>query len=224
MILAGSEMVRRGVTGKCYLYQTLGVRSACAGQGKNISVPYELGVTVHDAVTIYKPRAEVYAFWRALSNLPRFMKHLKSVEHTGPNRTHWVAEGPGGKSVEWDAEIVNEVENELIGWRSLEGSSVDMAGSVQFKDAPGGRGTELQVELQYNPPGGVVGAVVAKLFGRDPKSEIESDLGRLKQFLESGEIATTEHQPKGGNLTNKTRSGERNQNAPSAHDLEEMPV
>ena len=87
-ILAGSEMVRRGVTGKCYLYQTLGMRTASPGQGKNVSVPYELGISVREAITIYKPRGEVYGFWRALSNLPRFMKHLKSVEHTGPNRTH----------------------------------------------------------------------------------------------------------------------------------------
>ena len=223
MILAGSEMVRRGVTGKCYFYQTLGVRSASPGQGKNISVPYELGVYVREAITIYKSRTEVYRFWRALSNLPRFMRHLKSVVHTGANRTHWVAEGPGGTSVQWDAEIVNEIENEVLAWRSLEGSSVDNAGSVRFRDAPGGRGTEIEIELQYNPPAGMVGAMVAKLFARDPQAEIEGDLGRLKQYLESGEIATTEHQPKGGNQSSHSRWNDARSKTPWTG-MEEMPV
>jgi len=225
MALAGAEMIRRGITGKCYIYQTLGVRTASPGQGADTtSVPYELGIHVRETITIYKPRPEVYRFWRAFTNLPRFMRHLKSVEHTGLNRTHWVAEGPAGIPVEWDAEIVNEVENEVIGWRSLEGSTVDSAGSVNFKDAPGGRGTELLVELQYNPPAGAVGALVAKMFARDPKAEIEDDLGRLKQYLESGEIATTERQPKGANVSTEGRTADGKQDSPWMPGMENMPV
>jgi uncharacterized membrane protein len=188
-------MMHRGITGHCYLYQALGLNSA--PKGRNTSIPYELGVRARAAITINQPRDKVFQFWRDLENLPRFMEHLVSVTRYGGKRSHWVAQGPGGKTVEWDAETINEVENELIAWRSLEGSTVDSAGSVQFKDAPGDRGTEIHVELQYNPPGGAVGAYIAKLFGKEPEQEIEADLIRLKHFLETGEIATTEGQPKG---------------------------
>jgi uncharacterized membrane protein len=126
------------------------------------------------------------------------MKHLVSVDVLSETRSHWVARGPAGRRLEWDAEIHNDVENGLIAWRSLRGSDVDSAGSVHFKDAPGGRGTEVVVHLQYNPPAGMVGATVAKLLGHDAETEIESDLYRLKQFLECGEVAVTEGQTRGG--------------------------
>jgi uncharacterized membrane protein len=102
-----------------------------------------------------------------------------------------------GRKVEWDAEIINEYPNELIAWKSLAGADVDSAGSVHFSDAPGGRGTEVRVELQYNPPAGVAGAYIAKLFGHEPEQAIIEDLHRMKQFLETGEIASTEGQSKG---------------------------
>jgi uncharacterized membrane protein len=196
-MLLSAELLRRGITGHCYAYQALGVRSKEIGQGASISVPYELGVRARAAVTIAKPRSVIYQFWRNFENLPRVMEHLISVTNGSDSRSHWVAQGPTGAEVEWDAVIHNDVENELIAWRSLPGSDVDSAGSVRFKDAPGGRGTEVVVVLQYNPPTGLVGATAAKLLGRDPETEIESDLFRLKQFLETGEIATTEDQPKG---------------------------
>lgn len=196
-LLLGAELIRRGVTGHCYGYQALGVRTRCIDQGSSVSVPYELGVRGRAAVTIDKPRSTVYQFWRDFENLPRVMEHLLSVEAKADPVSHWIAEGPGGMRVEWDAEIHNDIENELIAWRSLPGSQVDSAGSVRFKDAPGKRGTEVIVELQYNPPAGLIGASLAKLFGRDAQTEIESDLFRLKEFLESGEVATTEGQPKG---------------------------
>lgn len=126
------------------------------------------------------------------------MHHLITVEQIDQQRSHWVAQGPANKRIEWDAEIINEIPTQLIAWKSLPGSDVGSAGSVRFKDAPGGRGTEIRVELQYNPPGGVVGSYFARLFGREPEQEITADLGRLKQFLESGEAATTEGQPRGG--------------------------
>jgi len=130
-----------------------------------------------------------------LDNLPRFMRHLVSVDQLDYRRSRWVAQGPAGWRVTWDAEVINEIPNELLAWQSLAGSQVDSAGSVRFTEAPGGRGTEIRVELQYNPPAGIVGAYVARLFGREPEQEIEADLNRLKQFLECGEVATTDGQP-----------------------------
>jgi uncharacterized membrane protein len=194
----GGEFIHRGATGYCPIYQALGVRSASKGQGADTtSVPYELGVRVERAVTINKPREEVYRFWRNLENLPRFMKHLESVRLIDGRRSHWVAKGPAGRTAEWDAEIINEIENELIGWRSLEGAQVDNAGSVHFKSAANGRGTEVRVLLQYNPPGGAVGAALAKMWGEEPGQQIDEDLRRLKQILEAGALPTTEGQPHG---------------------------
>jgi uncharacterized membrane protein len=188
MLLAGSEMLRRGVTGRSFLYQALGMRTRSTGQGaKTTSVPYELGQRGRAMVRIERPRSEVFAFWRDLTNLPQFMKHIKSVEVLDTKRSHWVAEGPAGTCVEWDAEVINEVRDELIGWRSTEGSRVDSAGSVRFKDTPGG-GTEIAVEFQYNPPAGGAGTMIAKIFGRDLQAEMQTDLMRLKHRLEHAEV------------------------------------
>lgn len=206
LALIGAGFLRRGITGYCYTYQYLGLRTADVGQGSNISIPYELGVRVDRAITIDKPRAEVFAFWRDLQNLPRFMKHLKSVKVTGEKTSHWVASAPRGRTVEWDAEIINEIDNELIGWRSLPGASVDNAGSVRFEDAAGGRGTQVRVALQYNPPGGVLGALVAKLFGEEPEQQISEDLRRLKAMVESGQVANNTGQASGRESENSARS------------------
>jgi len=198
MMIAGSCLLIRGIAGRSHFYKLLGIRSASPGQGRSMSVPYELGLRASAAVTINRSRAEMYAFWRELTNLPLFMRHLKEVSLRDSGLSHWVAEGPAGICVEWDAEVIQDIENELIGWRSLPGSALDAAGSVRFREAPGGRGCEILVELQYNPPAGTVGALFSKLFGRDPATDIEEDLTRLKQQLEAGEIPSTEGQPHGG--------------------------
>jgi len=191
--------IRRGITGFCYTYQSLGIRTAERGQGRNMSVPYELGIRVDEAITINRPREEVYRFWRNLENLSQFMEHVESIRVLdGGARSHWIVRGPGERRVQWDAEIINEAENELIGWRSLDGSEVANAGSVSFRDAEGGRGTEVRVELQYDPPGGAVGALFAKLFGEEPSQQIHNDLKRLKTRLEAGVIPSTAGQPTGG--------------------------
>lgn len=198
MALLGTAFLRRGITGFCYTYQALGIRTAAPAQGRNVSVPYELGVRVDEAITIDRPRAEVYQFWRNLENLAEFMEHVESVRTLpGEMKSHWVATGVGGRRMEWDAEIINDIPNQLIGWRSLENSDVANAGSVHFEDASGGRGTEVRIELQYNPPGGAVGALVSKLFGGEPSDQIRNDLKRLKTRLETGVIPTTEGQPVG---------------------------
>jgi len=150
------------------------------------------GLAYAKAITLNRAPEEVYRFWRDFQNLPRFMNHLESVQVMDERRSHWVAKGPAGKSVEWDAEITNDRPNELIAWRSLEGSDVENYGTVRFKPAPGNRGTEVRVEVEYNPPGGALGAGVAKLFGEAPEQQIKDDLFRLKQVLETGEVVKSD--------------------------------
>ena len=164
-------------------------RNSRAKGGDNVSEPYGRGVRVEKSVTINQPPDVIYAFWRDFENLPRFMTHLLSVQVIDDKRSHWKAKGPAGSDVEWDAEIIHEEPNALIGWRSVDESEVDHAGSVHFRRATGGRGTELKVVLRYDPLGGKLGAAVAKLFGSDPGHEVQEDLRKLKQLLETGEIA-----------------------------------
>ena len=149
------------------------------------------------AVTIKRPVEEVYAFWRDFTNLPSFMNHLQSVEPTGGGRTHWTASAPAGATVDWEAEITEDRPNERIAWASLEGSKVENSGLVTFTPAPRGDGTEVRVELSYDPPGGALGKVVAKLFGEEPQQQISDDLRRLKQVLETGEVVLSEGSPEG---------------------------
>ena len=136
-------------------------------------------------------------FWRNFGNLPLFMRHLVSVQQTDERRSHWVARAPAGRTVEWDAEIINEIPNQLIGWRTLENADVVSAGSVRFNQLSPDRGTEVHVRLQYDPPGGKAGATIAWLLGHDPASTIQEDVRRFKQLMETGEMATTEGQPRG---------------------------
>jgi uncharacterized membrane protein len=203
LALVGGSLIYRGTTGHCDMYQALGIDTAGTTGAENpvVSVPAKRGIKVEKSITINKSPEELYRFWRNFENLPRFMDHLESVQVTGGNRSHWVAKAPAGKTVEWDAEIYNEKENELIAWRSLEGADVDNAGSVRFQPAPGGRGTEVKVVLKYDPPGGVIGATIAKLFGEEPSQQIEEDLRRFKQVMETGEITTTTGQPSGRSAT-----------------------
>jgi uncharacterized membrane protein len=135
---------------------------------------------------------DVYRFWRNFENLPRFMKHLESVEDLGDGRSRWTAKGPAGTSVDWEATIVADVPGEVITWRSLENSDVDNAGAVRFERAPGNRGTIVKVNIQYNPPAGVIGAAVAKLFGEEPGQQLNDDLRRFKQVLEVGEVVVSD--------------------------------
>ncbi len=193
----GGVMVWRGATGHCFVYDSLGISSARDEDGgRNVSVPYGKGVRVEKAVTINAPVESLYAFWRNFENLPRFMHNLESVTVHDSMHSRWVAKGPAGTTVDWEAEIINEIPNELIGWRSIDGSKVDNAGSVHFKRV-GDRGTELKVVLRYDPPAGVVGATVSKVLGEDPAMNVQEDLRRLKMLIETGELATTEGQPAG---------------------------
>jgi len=158
-------------------------------------------VSVRKATTIRLPQEEVYDFWRDLENLPRFMVHLESVQQLDETRSQWRAKGPGGRPVEWEAELVEERPAELIAWRSLPGASVQHSGRVRFSPAPGGRGTEVVVELTYSPPGGGFGALAAKLSGEEPATQLADDLRRLKQVLEAGEVARSDGSLEGHSLT-----------------------
>lgn len=160
--------------------------------------PYEYAVDAKRAITVNRTREEVYQVWRDFRNLPRFMENLESVQLTGENRSHWVAKAPAGASVEWDAQIVDDQPNERISWRSLPGSQVENAGSVRFGAAPGDKGTEVHVEIHYTPPAGKLGALVAKIFGRDAGQQTASDLRRFKQVMETGEIARSAVSARGG--------------------------
>jgi uncharacterized membrane protein len=150
------------------------------------------------AVTIRKPASELYAFWRDLPNLTQVIKHPVTITTTGPDESHWVVSAPGNRTVEWDAVIVNDHAGRLIAWRSREDAAVANAGSVRFEAAPGDEGTEVTVALEYNPPGGKLGAAIAKLTRDSASSQIYDALRRFKALMEAGEIPTVEGQPVGG--------------------------
>ncbi|HEX3560586.1 MAG TPA: SRPBCC family protein [Pyrinomonadaceae bacterium] len=216
LALVGGALVQRGVTGHCNLYDAIGYNSAegdSLRNSENVSVPAGRGIKVEKSVTINRPPGELYSFWRNFENLPRFMNHLESVRVTSEGRSHWVAKAPAGRSVEWDAEIYNEKEGEMIAWRTLENADVDSAGSVHFEQAAGGRGTLVRVVLKYDPPGGKLGALVARLFGENPEQQITEDLGRFKQLMETGEVATTEGQPSGRSTSTKEQPSGRSASA-----------
>jgi uncharacterized membrane protein len=193
--LAGAALLYRGATGHCDVYQVLGVNRADR-HGTGAVADHEsdtrqqlggtAGIHVEEAITINKPVGEVYRFWRNFENLPKFMHHLESVSTREAGVSHWVACGPAGMKVEWDARIINEIDNKLIGWQSLEGSMVSTAGSVNFRETD--RGTDVRVHLQYNPPAGKLGAAIAWLFGEEPSMQIREDLRRFKQLMETGRI------------------------------------
>jgi uncharacterized membrane protein len=216
--LAGAALLYRGATGHCDVYQALGVRHG-NGHGKGTGMiadrgsdtRYQLGgsrgVHVEESVTINKPLAEVYRFWRNFENLPTFMRHLESVAMRENGISHWTARAPAGMTVSWDARIINEIDNKLIGWQSIEGSTVSTAGSVNFDET--GHGTRVRVHLQYSPPGGKMGAAIAKLFGEEPNRQVREDLRRFKALMEAGEIPTTEGQPSGRAATRGARRSRR---------------
>jgi uncharacterized membrane protein len=160
--------------------------------------PRERAVHVRKAITINRPAEDLYAFWRDFHNLPRFMRHLESVQVIDERRSHWKAKVPLGRTVEWDAEITEDRPNERIAWRSLEGADLPNYGAVTFEPAPGGRGTTVRVDLHYEPPGGIIGATIAKLFGQEPGQQVQEDLRAFKQLMETGEIIQSEASAKRG--------------------------
>jgi uncharacterized membrane protein len=195
--MAGGWLLYRGATGKDPLYRALGINTAATHAGPMASIRHKEGIKVKRSVTINRPREELFRFWRNFENLPRVMSHLESVTILDGERSHWVAKAPVGRTAEWDAVIHTETDNEVIAWRSIEGSQIPNAGSVRFRSAPGDRGTEVTVTLEYSPPLGPVGALLAGLFGENPDMQVREDLRRFKALMEAGETPTTEGQPSG---------------------------
>jgi uncharacterized membrane protein len=178
---AGAGMLYRAYTGESPIEALMRFRLGAIPLGAEDDT-----VVIERSIVIEKPRHDIYRFFRNFENLPRFMRHLESVQvHNG--RSHWRARAPGGMSVEWDAEILEERPGDLLRWRSLPGSDVTHFGSVRFDDANGVRGTEVTVHLEYVPPGGSIGQFIARLLGEDPETEVEEDLQQLKDMLERDE-------------------------------------
>jgi uncharacterized membrane protein len=182
LLLAGGTLLYRGVTGRCPFYRAIESRS-----GSSLSS----GLQIDESVTVNKPIHQVYALWRRLENLPRFMSHVESVTSVGENRSHWVAKMAPPLRLEWDAEIIEEKENQKLSWRSISGSSIDHTGAVFFHSAPARRGTEVKVVLAYMPRGGSAGAAVAELLRRITKNQVRADLRGFKAVVETGEKPTS---------------------------------
>lgn len=190
LAIAGGALMLRGAKGH------LGVAEAIGAQPQDAAEPsWKRQIYVRKSITINRPREEVYQYWRNFENLPKFMRHLQQVHEETERLSHWKARGPAGFDVAWDAELTLDTPNEIVAWKSLPGAQIENSGEVRFEDAPGNRGTIVRVELTYRPPAGVLGAVVAKLFGEEPHGQIADDLRRLRSLLETGEVPTTEGQP-----------------------------
>jgi uncharacterized membrane protein len=199
--IAGLGLIYRGQQGYRRLYALLGIQmpERPTGVGKQ-------NVRVDAEIVVNRPRAELYRIWRNLENLPVFMDHLLSVHEVDDRRSLWVARAPAGMVIKWDAEIVNDVENELIAWQSLEGSGVDNAGSVRFEDAEGG--TRIKVILRYDPPADMAGVWIAKLFRNDAQTQIDHDLGKFKSIMEIGGRDTPADVPEAAPKRNRRRTEE----------------
>jgi len=180
LALAATPLVYRGLTGNWPA-----LARPDYSEDTRVALGGERGIHVFESVRVDRPIEEVFRFWRRLENLPRFMTHLESVVDRGNGYSRWIAQGPAGSRVAWNAQIINEVENQVIGWRSLPASDVVTAGSVNFDSVPEGDGTQVTVKLQYAPPAGRAGDFVAALFGRSPAQTIREDMGRFKQMLEA---------------------------------------
>jgi uncharacterized membrane protein len=197
----GGALLIRGVSGHCSAYSAVGVDTSKREptQRRKQSDPRGNDVEVAVSFLIGKSASELYAVWRDFERLPEFMTHLKSVKKIDARRTHWRASAPWlyGGEVAWDAEIVEDELNRRIAWHSEADADVEHAGSVEFKEAPGGRGTFVSIRLSYRPPGGRLGKWTARLFGEEPEQQIRADMRNFKRLMEVGELPTIDGQPRG---------------------------
>ncbi|HSM55070.1 MAG TPA: SRPBCC family protein [Candidatus Sulfomarinibacteraceae bacterium] len=185
----GVALLYRGLTGRSRLYEQLEMDTSEEGSR---------GIEVRKSVTVNKEPMEVYEFWRELENLPRFMNHLEAVEKVGEGRSCWRVKMAPGPAIEWEAELTEDRPGEVIGWQTLPGSDVAHRGEVHFARAPGNRGTEVTVHMQYRPPAGAAGELFARLANAVTAQEIKEEIRNFKRLLEAGELPTVEGQPAGG--------------------------
>ena len=187
LALAGGNLLLRGALGRSLVYRAFGMDTSKAfGKLAKAAATGER-FTVEKSITLSAPASEAFRFWRNFENLPRVMRHLKSVRAIDERRSHWVAAAPAGLDIEWDAEITDESQDRKIAWRSLENAEIENKGVVLFEPVQDGNATELRVYLEYAPPAGKAGKAFAKLFGKDPAKMVDEDLRRFKSLIESGE-------------------------------------
>jgi uncharacterized membrane protein len=207
LAVLGAELVRRGATGHCLVYDALNVSTAsdATAHGPHRDLPASPAATVRasravkveHAVTVRGSAEELYAFWRNPLNLPRLFEFVESVEMLGDTRAHWRARGPAGTTIEWDAEIINDIPNELLAWKSIGDADIPNAGSLHFRSAPGGGATEVRLVLEYQPPAGHLGAWIAKHVAEDPNAQVRDALQRFKRLVEAGDAVTADNQTTG---------------------------
>jgi uncharacterized membrane protein len=189
MVWTGLGLVARGLGGVCPVNAALG-RDRYRDYPE-LALAGPRGIRVNESIVIDRPAPQLFTFWRDLRNLPHVVSHVERIDVLDDRRSHWVLRGPAGIRVSWDAEILNEVPSELIAWRSLPGSDVASAGSVRFQPTADGAATEVRVKMQYEPPGGKLGASIAWLAGQGPAALLREDLQRFKQLLENGTASET---------------------------------
>lgn len=188
--LAGVELLTYGISGH-HTHELVGLGRQ--RRDSNGRIPFQAGIQVEHAISINAPVDQVYQYFRDFENFPFFMKHIENVEVQDATHSHWSARGPLGTTVEWDAEIISDEPNKLISWRSINSPDIESAGSVRFEELAAGRGTTMRVELQYLPPAGALGAVIARLFGEEPELQIKDDLRRFKQRIETDSTSFDGH-------------------------------
>ncbi len=198
LLMAGGIFLGyRGLTGYCAVYQKLGVTTAEKQLTSGKVLPNG-NILVEKSLTIDEEPRKLYTYWRNFENLPRFMQHLEAVIVSDNRHSRWTAKGPIGTKVSWEAEIIKEIPDQSISWKTVGQTSVPNEGTVTFTPAPADRGTEVKVTMQYQPPiGGLLGSSLAKLLGEEPEIQVQEDLRHFKQLMETGIVITTEGQTSG---------------------------
>jgi uncharacterized membrane protein len=207
LAVVGAELIRRGATGHCLVYEALNVSTArdATHHGFHRDLPASPAATVRasravkieHSVTVMRPAGELYDFWRDAANVPRVVEFIEAVEPMSETAARWRARGPGGIAIDWDAQIINDIPNELIAWKSVGDADIPNAGSIHFRPAPDAKGTEVRLVLEYEPPAGHLGAWVATLVKKNPDEQLRTALHRFKQLAETGEVLTNEGQTSG---------------------------
>lgn len=207
LAIVGAELVRRGASGHCLVYDALNVSTAsdATHHGLHRDLPASAAATVRASravriehrLTVMRPAAELYAFWREPANVPRVIEFIESVETVSDTAARWRARGPGGITIEWEAQIINDIPNELLAWKSVGDADIPNAGSIRFRAAPDAEGTEVRLVLEYEPPAGHLGAWIAKVVKEDPDEQLRTALRRFKQLAETGEVLLNEGQTSG---------------------------
>ncbi|MEO7861665.1 MAG: YgaP-like transmembrane domain [Nitrospirales bacterium] len=187
----GMALLNRAASGYCPAYHAMGISTHDRSDTSSLGRPKVLtnrAIKVTHSITIQRSSQDLYRYWRQVENLPQVMSHIRSVVASNEHQSHWIVDTlPHAPEIEWDAEIINEVDDERIGWRTLKGAVVAHAGSVVF-EAIGGATTKVTITLQYDSPGGPLGAALASLLGQDPAKKIGEDLARFKEVMEKETI------------------------------------